>query len=108
MALPDLTKVALQGQTTMRPNFMERVTFAGDDAYPADGTPDFQAYLETQLGRKPTVLQVHGYGFTGANITHLVNYDVANDKLLVYVLAGTPAPASDLSAITFDVIIAYR
>lgn len=110
MALGNATTTAQQGQTTMRPNGALRLTFAGDSAYPTGGTVDFAAtYLVAQLGRTVNVTQVIGYGFTAGAITHIAFYDAANDKLMVYVIAGTQATgAADLSAVTFDVIVLYR
>jgi len=104
-----VTTVGQQGQTTMRPNGLIRLSFAGDSAYPTGGTPDFTAYLTAALKREVEVTQVFGYGKTAGAITHIADYDATNDTLLVYVLAGTQASAAaNLSTVTFDVIVAYR
>lgn len=97
-----------QGQATMRPNFMQRMQFAGDDSTPAGGTTGFAAtYLVAELGITPTVSAVWGYGFTAGDITHFVRYVEATDALQVFALAGSEA-TGDLSGVEFDVVVAYR
>lgn len=99
-----------QGQTTMRPNGIVRMQFAGDGAYPADGTAAFAAtYLRAELGRDVTVTQVVGYGFVADVITHIAHYDAVADKLKVYLLAtGAENGVADISGSTFDVEVHYR
>ena len=105
------TTTAQQGQTTMRPNGVLRLSFAGDDAYTAGGTLLFaETYLVAELGRLISVTQCVGYGYTAGAITHMVSYDVATDALQVYLLAtgAEAAPAADLSGVTFDIEVHYR
>ena len=104
------TSTGQQGQTTMRPNGLLRLSFLGDSTYPTGGTADFAAtYLVAELNRAIAVTQVVGYGFTAGAITHIAFYDAAADKLKVFVLAtGAEAGAGDLSAVTFDVEVHYR
>lgn len=98
-----------QGQTTMRPNGLVRMQFLGDDSYPAGGTLQFQeVYLRAELGRDVTVTQVMGYGFTAGAITHVAHYDSVNDKLQAFVESTGAEAAGDLSAVTFDLMVAYR
>lgn len=109
MALGAITVGSQQGQTTMRPSFMQNLSIVGDDAYPTGGTADFAAAINASLKSNPTVLAVSGYGKTAGAITHFVEYDAANDKLKAYVLAGTEVPnATDLSGVTFDLMVSYR
>lgn len=97
-----------QGQTTMRPNFMQRMQFAGDNTTPAGGTLAFaETYLKAELGIEATVSQVMGYGLTAGAITHFVRYVESTDALQVFALAGTEA-TGDLSSVTFDVVVMYR
>lgn len=104
------TSPGQQGQTTMRPNGLLRLQFAGDSAYPTGGTLEFaETYLRAELSRDVEVTQVFGYGKTAGAITHIADYDAANDALQAFVLAGTEVPnATNLSSVTFDVIVAYR
>lgn len=110
MALGSSTSSNEQGQTTMRPNGMLRTSFAGDSSYPTGGTLVFaETYLLAETGKPLTVTDVRGYGLTAGAITHFVRYDVATDALLAYVVAGTQVPnATDLSGVTFDVVISYQ
>lgn len=109
MALDAATAVEVgeQGETTMRPNFIYRVSFDGDAAYPTGGSVGFgSVFLLAASGKRLTVNDVHGYGLTAGDITHFVRYDKTNDTLLCYVLAGTEVPnATDLSAVSFDLTI---
>lgn len=105
------TTTAQQGQTTMRPNGVLRLSFAGDGAYTTGGTLLFGAtYLVAELGRLIAVTQCVGYGLTAGAITHMVSYDVATDALKVFVLAtgAEAAGAANLSTVTFDIEVHYR
>lgn len=108
MALGTFTAGDQQGQTTMRPNGLLRASIVGDGSTPAGGTTGFAGtYLKAELGRNVEVTQVFGYGYTSGEITHFVRYVDSTDALQVFALAGTEA-TGDLSAVTFDVVIAYR
>jgi len=95
---------------SLRASFAQRMTIVGDDAYPTGGTLEFaETYLLAELGVSTTIVGVSGYGFTGAALTHFCRYDAANDALLVYVLAGTQVPnATDISGVTFDLVVTYQ
>jgi hypothetical protein len=83
--------------------------FAGDDATPSGGTLNFAAtYLLAELDVTPTVVDVVGYGYTGAALTHFVRYLAATDALQVYTLAAGAEATGDLSGVTFDVTVIYR
>ena len=98
-----------QGQAPGRPAFAQRMQFAGDDATPAGGTVNFAAtYLVAELGITPTVMDVVGYGYTGAALTHLVRYVESTDALQVYTLAAGTEATGDLSGVSFDVTVIYR
>lgn len=101
---------SVQGQAPGRPSFVQRMQFAGDDAYPTGGTLEFaETYLLAELGINATVQHVWGWGFTAGAITHMVSYDEATDALRVYVLAtGAQAAPGDLSGVTIDCLVAYR
>jgi len=110
MALGTSTAGDQQGQTTMRPNGMLRMSFAGDDAYATGGTTGFAAtYLVAELGRNVEVTQVLGYGFTAGALTHMVEYVDSTDALKLYQLSDGAEPgAGDLSGVTLDVVVMYR
>lgn len=104
------TNVAEQGQTTMRASFINAVSFPGDDAYPTGGTPNAQQFFRDLIGDRVTVMDVVGYGYAaGGALTHFVEYDNANDTLIVRVLAGTEVvDTTDISATTFRVTVFSR
>jgi len=110
MALGTPTLEARQGQTTLRPNFITYLQFVGDDAYATGGTADFNAFVGAALGINATVSAVSGYGKTAGVVTHLLEYDASEDKLLVYVLStgAQAADAADLSGVTFDAIVTHH
>lgn len=110
MALDSATGSTLggQGQTTLRPSFIDRVTFDGDAAYPAGGSADAQAFFRAVLGDQVTVLAADGYGYTAGAITHIARYDAANDKLVVHVIAGGEASPGDLSSVSFELTVISR
>lgn len=62
------------------------ISFPGDDSYPTDGTPEFQAYVRDLLPekREVTVLGVIPSGLNGG---HTPIYDSVNDKLIMVVAA---------------------
>ena len=99
----------------MAPQFTDRISHVGDDAYPAGGSADYSDFINARLfgdasvPGKRQLLDVTGYGLTAGAITHFVQYDVANDKLVVYLLAGAEvAGATDLSTVTFDLAVTSR
>lgn len=110
MALGTLTLGGQQGQAPLRPSFVRRMQFPGDSAYPTGGTLNFSDYLAAELGHNPTIVEVHGYGYSGAGaLTHFVRYIESTDALQVHALAGTQvANNADLSTTTFDVTVVYR
>jgi hypothetical protein len=110
MALGTSTLSNEQGHTTMRPNGMLRLSFAGDDSYPTGGTLAFGAtYLLAETSKPLTVTDVRGYGTDGTDITHFVRYDIATDALLVYLMTGVQVGAAvDLSTTTFDIVVSYQ
>lgn len=116
MALPTSATIAgSQGAKPMAPQFTDRLSHAGDDAYPAGGSADYTAFINARLfgdGSDPgkrTLLDVTGYGVTAGAVSHFVQYDVANDKLVVYLLAGAEVTgATDLSTTTFDLAVTSR
>lgn len=60
---------------------VDQISFAGDGAYPANGTPGFQALVRTALGKgNVTILYVIAQDCGG----YLPVYDNVADKLKVY------------------------
>lgn len=79
MALGAMTAVESY-QVGQGPVFMDRVTLVGDGAYPAGGSTGLKAKLRalTKDNRAPfAVIVEDGKGF-------VVQYDVLNDKTLIY------------------------
>lgn len=111
MALGTVTLGDEQGQTTMRPNGIARMSIVGDGAYPTGGTLAFAATtLRAALGRDVEVTQVVGYGFTAGAITHVAHYVDSTDALQVFVesTGAEAAGAANLSGVTFDLCVFYR
>jgi hypothetical protein len=86
--------------------FHDRVTFAGDDAYPTGGTAAFAALIKAQTGDNRTPIIIIA-GLCGA---FLPQYDVANDKLVVRQLSdgAEVANTTDLSGTTFNLVVVSK
>ena len=110
MALGTGTLAAAQGAAPLRASFAQRLSFAGDGAYPTGGTLNFgDTYMTALLGGTPTILDAWGYGTTAGAITHVVRYVASTDALQVFVLAtgAEVASAASLAAVTFDIVVMY-
>lgn len=105
MALGTATASQAGGRSASRPSTIDRLSFLGDDSTPAGGTLAFEAYVQAALGRSVEVLAAHGYGKTGANITHFAIYLAGTDALQVFPIAGGAEATGDLSAVTFELDI---
>lgn len=83
---------------------MDEIQFPGDNAYPAGGTPGFQAEVQKVLGKgRVTVLYVITQS-AGGNTCY---YDADNDKLKVF--AGTTeVAAGSLAATTFRLVVVSK
>lgn len=101
MALGAMTKQESVG--AVGPVFYDRISFAGDGAYPTGGTPGFQTAIQALLKAGRKVLTVIP-GDCGDN---LVTYDSANDKLKCRVAStgAEVANAANLSAVTFNLTV---
>lgn len=82
--------------------------FAGDDAYAAGGTANFEAYARAAIGRGDIEIVGVVPGHCGG---YVPQYDFANDTLAVYEAGADAAPldelgaAADVSGTTFEVSI---
>lgn len=110
MALGAITVAEKAGQVPSNPVFMDRISCAGDGAYPTGGTTGFKATFQAAIknGRTPMFVAVEDCG------GYVPVYDVANDKLKVYYAnndGGSDGPlievpnATDLSAVTFKLVV---
>jgi hypothetical protein len=109
LGTPTLVRKISQG-----PIHTDQLTFAGDGAYPAGGTVDFEGYYREALktaeksspGREVlAVIQVDASGY-------VLRYDKANDKLMVFEANSDAADGplqqsstANLSGTTFSVIV---
>lgn len=82
MAIGTMTETAAQSDKMYVKPKRVYVTFAGDGAYPAGGTADFEASVREDLGFngrlvgfEPDLVQCGGY---------VPFYDAVNDKLYIY------------------------
>ena len=107
MALGTITAVAKSQVSGLN---HDRIAFAGDGAYPAGGTPGFQALVRTALAKgNVTILQVLAEDTGG----YPVAYDVTNDKLKVFYGDNNNAAdgplienaTANLSAVTFKLLV---
>jgi hypothetical protein len=58
MALGTITRVAAKSGDSSKPVFYDRISFAGDDAYPTGGTTGFDTAIQTLLGDAREVVAV--------------------------------------------------
>lgn len=79
----------------------DEITFNGDGAYPAGGTPGFQDLVRKALGKgNVTIINVDtqdSAGFTAA-------YDALNDKLKIFTGAGAEA-SGNLGSTVFRIVV---
>jgi len=108
MPLGTATLGSRSGESASQPTFTEILTFAGDDAYPAGGTTGFAAYVAAARSIENfEVLSVVTLN-APANPNYM-EYDKANEKLVVYVRAtGLQRAAGDDSANSYTVAVTGR
>lgn len=82
-----------------RPALLDIISFAGDGAYPAGGTPNFRAYAQQAVGRGHLDI----VGVVALKGPH-VYYDRINDKLQVFSSGSTEASGSQ-SGTTFELLV---
>lgn len=84
-----------------RPGMMDIISFPGDNAYVAGGTPNFRAYAQQAVGRGHIdIIAV----FVMSPGTHRGYYNRLTDKLQIFMAAGGEA-AGNLAATTFEVLV---
>jgi hypothetical protein len=107
MALGTITVVAKSQVNGLN---LDRISFPGDGAYPAGGTPGFQALVRTALAKgSVTVLAVAAEASGG----YVVQYDTTNDKLKIYQgdndnsadAPGIENATANLSGVTFKLLV---
>ena len=94
------------GKAPSTPTFMDDITLAGDDAYPAGGSTAFQTYFRNVSGIKEGRTVV-GVVDISANATHYAVYDAAGDRLRFFVRAtgAEVAGGTDLSGTNFRLLV---
>lgn len=108
MALGTATVGTEFGGVASRPIYFNKLSFAGDGAYPTGGTANFTEYVQAATERFVTPFYVVGRG-VGGGAAYYVEYDETNDKLLVLVGAtGLEVAPGDLSGVTFNVLVLSR
>jgi hypothetical protein len=110
MAIGTITASAAAGKAASTPVRLIPLSFAGDGAYPAGGTVDFEGSVQDALGEDVSVLAVIPIGACGG---YVPVYDKANDKLMVFEgnYDGADGPlqessTANLSGTTFKVLVA--
>jgi hypothetical protein len=104
MALGTITVTNDLRKSASAPLGQAELSFPGDGAYPAGGTPSFESLVRTAMGRDVDVLCVTPCGVNGGK---LAIYDKANDKLYIEDGAGTEE-SGNLSTTTFKLIVSYQ
>lgn len=90
-----------------------KISFSGDNAYPAGGTPDFQAFLQSIIAAvAAAATDKNVRGPENVEIIEIIagecgvlipRYDKANDKLKVFDEALVENAVPDISGTTFNV-----
>lgn len=108
MAIGTITVGTGAGKASSAPTFFDPISFAGDGAYGAGGTADFEGSFQTKIGCARTIVAI----IPGDCGGYVPVYDRANDKLLVYegnYDAGDgplqETATADLSATTFNLVV---
>lgn len=103
MALGVLTLTSNEIAKPSATLYVDEISFAGDSAYPTNGTAGFQALFQALVKCGRTVIAV--IDITGA-ADYLV-YDTANDKLKAFVRSTGLEVGNgvDTSGITFKVAV---
>jgi len=89
------------------PVFFDRISFAGDGAYPTGGTASFQAAFREKVSGNREILAVIPEDCGG----YVPVYDKTNDKLKVYEQTNVvtspliETATADLSGTTFNLVI---
>lgn len=89
------------------PMGLARISFAGDGAYPTNGTPGIQALVCTLL-KKPGLELIDV--ISGDCGDHVVHYDKANDKLKMRVISTGAEVGNgvDKSGTTINCTVLYK
>ncbi len=101
MAIADL--VLNESAAGVGPLFVDRIQFSGDDDYPTGGTAAFEDSYQGLVEAERTIVAVLDANIGG----DVLQYDHANDKLLVRQIAdgAEKANEADLSGTTYHAII---
>jgi hypothetical protein len=82
-------------------------TMPGDGAYPTGGTLLFSTYVSTLLGKSVTLVAAWGTAI-GAPGYSAVYYPATDALKLSLDTTGAEAAASDLSAISLEMVVLYK
>ena len=111
MALGTPTKNTGSGGAASEPLYVDDISFALDNSYPAGGYPGLEAKLRVLTGDKRTIVDV----LTAVDLSgHAVAWDFANGKLKLFRSGGANAvlaevvAAVDLSAVTLRLRVASK
>jgi hypothetical protein len=85
------------------PLFHDRISFAGDGAYPTGGTAAFETTFRSKIGSSRTIVAI----IPDDCGVYLPSYDIANKKLKVKGIAdgAEVSNATDLSGTTFNLTV---
>lgn len=101
MALGTITVV--EQMAAQGPLFMDRVTIVGDDAYASGGSAGVEAAFQAAVGSEREIVGIIN---DDSNGDALLQYDHANDKLLVRLIStGAESAVSDQSGTTYKLTV---
>lgn len=101
MALTALTLTKDAGAKPSAPLYADRITFPGEASYTAGGPTGFQAAFNTLMKSNRTILAVLSLQ-TG---DYKVEYNHADDKLLIRVVSTGAEASGDLSLVTYEILV---
>lgn len=107
MALGTLTHTSQNARSGLDVVFHDEVTLVGDASYPTGGTAGFQAAMRALTKDQREILAVIPIGAQGA-AGRMPVWDKANGKLMMFNGASEVANATDLSAITYRLLVISR
>ena len=106
MTIGAMTLGTITAPGNATPIFLDKVSFAGDDAYPTGGTAAFQTTFRAKVKAAREILAIVPQDCG----VYVPSYDKTNDKLKVRAVSNGAevSNGTDLSGTTFDLLVISR